>query len=626
MGCSTDFSGEGIVGNHAYSILDVQEIWGITPGEQLSIKNFFSLSHSTSEGNGDEDVCCVEGGDDMKRASQQQASTSAPDSSAAASSAERECIDEIQSTGRLRMICIRNPWGQVGWKGSFSSRSSLWTNRLREALRVPNQQANDGTFWMTYHDFLRRYATIDVCKAFPSADWRVHCLRDTLGGVARGGLVTDSSFTITVQSLSSSQSTISGHVAGRACGSQVFLSLLQDSKRGGTAAWSKGDLNLTRSYWYADLSFILRRKPSCAASPSANIGTTDEVICACFTSPMRNSLPIELTLEDGQYTLTVFRFAPLTETSRLQHYYVHLYSPDAVSIAKTASHPSPSSQFSSTGGMEQKRLKLHHTSHFPAEMNLISYLVDRCLHHVGSSNIRCEDMHYCSVATHRLLCTQITPTIAVEVFVVCGNGVNILYCRYVDAESTDVVPSLAVCRGDNGSVIDLTCDDDDDNDDRKKASLKSRDGEPENVIQSQVSVEPYVYVGVNEGTLVMVLTCVLESEVRVISPFKMPQDEEAARKKGGSHGILRLASSVPSCRGTRVLAVMIDGQQSDGFELDKKVYIQHVFVSSTLFVACCKDLNMAQFDISRIEQFIHDEKNILYPNYFRIFTTHAVKI
>lgn len=39
----------------------------------------------------------------------------------------------------------------------------LWTPALRR--RLERGAKNDGTFWMSYHDFLLRFVLIDVCKA-----------------------------------------------------------------------------------------------------------------------------------------------------------------------------------------------------------------------------------------------------------------------------------------------------------------------------------------------------------------------------------------------------------------------------------------------------------------------------
>lgn len=47
MGCATSFSGEGIVGGHAYSILDVIEISDAVLGGQKSVSDFYSSQENS---------------------------------------------------------------------------------------------------------------------------------------------------------------------------------------------------------------------------------------------------------------------------------------------------------------------------------------------------------------------------------------------------------------------------------------------------------------------------------------------------------------------------------------------------------------------------------------------------
>ena len=86
MGASTATSGEGIVGNHAYSIIDVREIDNTIIGQQTNITNFMSSSSSTKS-----------------------------DSLLPVSSYEYGLqSDFISENGTLRLIRMRNPWGFRG--------------------------------------------------------------------------------------------------------------------------------------------------------------------------------------------------------------------------------------------------------------------------------------------------------------------------------------------------------------------------------------------------------------------------------------------------------------------------------------------------------------------------------
>jgi len=65
-----------------------------------------------------------------------------------------------------RLLNIRNPWGQFEWGGDWSDKSPLWTNELKILLN-PVLDENDGTFWMSYTDFLSNFVNVSFC--FPEA-------------------------------------------------------------------------------------------------------------------------------------------------------------------------------------------------------------------------------------------------------------------------------------------------------------------------------------------------------------------------------------------------------------------------------------------------------------------------
>lgn len=58
--------------------------------------------------------------------------------------------------------------GVKEWKGSFSTGSVEWTKELRLVLNQ-EEDKDDGTFWMDYHNFLQRFHEVDVCFAYKSA-------------------------------------------------------------------------------------------------------------------------------------------------------------------------------------------------------------------------------------------------------------------------------------------------------------------------------------------------------------------------------------------------------------------------------------------------------------------------
>lgn len=63
----------------------------------------------------------------------------------------------------VRLMNVRNPWGQFEWGGAWSDNSKEWTKEFRTALK-PNFNSKDGSFWMSYQDFFKYFTSITVCK------------------------------------------------------------------------------------------------------------------------------------------------------------------------------------------------------------------------------------------------------------------------------------------------------------------------------------------------------------------------------------------------------------------------------------------------------------------------------
>ena len=52
----------------------------------------------------------------------------------------------MQEVDGLRMLSVRNPWGQFEWKGAWSDDDKRWTARMKKALAY--EKTDNGQFWM----------------------------------------------------------------------------------------------------------------------------------------------------------------------------------------------------------------------------------------------------------------------------------------------------------------------------------------------------------------------------------------------------------------------------------------------------------------------------------------------
>uniref|UniRef100_A0A4W3GBQ5 Calpain 1, (mu/I) large subunit a n=1 Tax=Callorhinchus milii TaxID=7868 RepID=A0A4W3GBQ5_CALMI len=78
-------------------------------------------------------------------------------------------VKEVDYRGRqVRLIRIRNPWGQVEWTGSWSDGSSEW-DHIGDDERDGMVNKEDGEFWMDFSEFLRQFSRLEICNLSPDA-------------------------------------------------------------------------------------------------------------------------------------------------------------------------------------------------------------------------------------------------------------------------------------------------------------------------------------------------------------------------------------------------------------------------------------------------------------------------
>ena len=63
----------------------------------------------------------------------------------------------------VKLLNVRNPWGEFEWGGAWSDNSEEWTEEMIEAIE-PNFDSKDGSFWISYEDFFKNFCSITVCK------------------------------------------------------------------------------------------------------------------------------------------------------------------------------------------------------------------------------------------------------------------------------------------------------------------------------------------------------------------------------------------------------------------------------------------------------------------------------
>lgn len=76
-----------------------------------------------------------------------------------------------------RLVLLKNPWGKGEWKGAWSDGSKEWTAEW--LVKLNHRFGDDGNFWISYDDLLRKYQAFDRTRLF-GPEWKVTSLWTTL--------------------------------------------------------------------------------------------------------------------------------------------------------------------------------------------------------------------------------------------------------------------------------------------------------------------------------------------------------------------------------------------------------------------------------------------------------------
>jgi Calpain family cysteine protease len=122
MGVATAVGGDGLVGMHAYSVLEVLTLDNCAVGQQAKLTEYFGKEEPIRP---------------------------------------RRVVEKTL----VRLVRIRNPWGKREWNGAWSAHSEQWTTSIRSRLGTASTYAKgDGTFYISYDDMLQRFHHLDVAK------------------------------------------------------------------------------------------------------------------------------------------------------------------------------------------------------------------------------------------------------------------------------------------------------------------------------------------------------------------------------------------------------------------------------------------------------------------------------
>ncbi|KAK5119192.1 hypothetical protein LTR85_007806 [Meristemomyces frigidus] len=78
---------------------------------------------------------------------------------------------EAWEEGDLKLLKLRNPWGEVEWEGDWSDGSKLWTADMM--TKLGHTFGDDGVFWISYKDFLKHFPSINRVRLLNNKEWQV---------------------------------------------------------------------------------------------------------------------------------------------------------------------------------------------------------------------------------------------------------------------------------------------------------------------------------------------------------------------------------------------------------------------------------------------------------------------
>jgi len=73
---------------------------------------------------------------------------------------------DMREIGDIKLIKLRNPWGEGEWEGDWGDNSDKWTQKMRQLCDYTDSDENDGVFWMSFEDFAVNFQRVYICRVF----------------------------------------------------------------------------------------------------------------------------------------------------------------------------------------------------------------------------------------------------------------------------------------------------------------------------------------------------------------------------------------------------------------------------------------------------------------------------
>ena len=74
----------------------------------------------------------------------------------------------------IRLVKLRNPWGEKEFNGDWSDKSSKWNDYFKEIFEF-KEAKDDGIFYMSYEDFTYYFRSVEILKIKENYDIRASC-------------------------------------------------------------------------------------------------------------------------------------------------------------------------------------------------------------------------------------------------------------------------------------------------------------------------------------------------------------------------------------------------------------------------------------------------------------------